>query len=139
MLQFHKNSLEMGKCIIYRKLLTILILEPGSLWKSAPAHTQSTSLLLQNHLQKENISMKKNIFPSNNLSAVRSSIPGPPGSSVYRTLKEISSSVQCSLCGSSIFRAFKRKIFYAWAAPSLLSDMWKRNLPPQVASFLFWK
>ena len=70
MLQFHENSPEMGKCIIYRKLLTILILDPGFLWKSASAHTQSTSLLLQNHLQKENISMKKKIPPSISLSSV---------------------------------------------------------------------
>ena len=71
MFQFHKNSPEMGKCIICRKLLTILILDPGSLWKSAFAHTQSISLLLQNHLLKENISMKKNIPPSISLSALR--------------------------------------------------------------------
>ena len=123
MLQFHKNSPEMGKCINYRKLLTILILKPGSFRKLAPARTQSTSLLLQNHLQKENISMKKNIPPSNSLNAMRSSIPGPPGSSVNKTLKEISSSVQRSLYGNIVFRAFKRKIFYARATPSVLSDM----------------
>ena len=73
--------------------------------------------------------MKKNIPPSNSLSAARSLIPGPPGSSVYRTLKEISSFVQRSLYGNNVFRAFKRKIFYAWTAPSLLLNG-ERKIPP---------
>ena len=61
MLQSHINSSEMGKCIIYRKNSNNL---NSGTWISleisaAPACTQFTSLLLQNHLQKENISMKK--------------------------------------------------------------------------------
>ena len=62
-----------------------------------------------------------------------SASPGPLGSSFYRTLKEISSSVQRNLYSNSVFRDFKRKIFYAWTAPSLLSNC-ERKIPPALPS-----
>ena len=138
MLQFHKNSPEMEKCIIYKK--TSNNLNPET-WISLKISSCTYSIhqpLLQNHLQKENISMKKNIPPSNSLSAMRSLIPGPPGSSVYRTLKEISSSVQHSLYGNSVFRAFKKKNLMCLGSPqSVSSELVKEKysctaLPPQL-------